>query len=233
MRIQNYIIILFLVVFSSCEENEVPTINPDNLLIGVWSNGTYNPDDETTTYKRVTNLPEEKYAIVFHEDNTFTERTSGWCGTPPLTFFNVDGSFSLQNDIVSILVNSYPNNYALRIIKVTETELTVKRELTSQEIDHRNLMKMLDEIITLANNKSCNNSNGFAFTGYGSKACGGFKSYITYSTKIDVAAFLEEVEEYTEAEDAYNKKWGVFSTCDITPQPTSVVCENGIPTLKY
>lgn len=233
MRIQNYIIILFLAIFSSCEENETPNIDANNLLVGIWSDAAYNPKNETTTYKRVASLPEEKYAIAFHEDNTFTERTSGWCGTPPLTFFNVDGSFSLQNDVVSILVNSYPNSYALRIVNVSETELTVKRELTSQETDHQNLMKLFEEITSLANSKSCNDSNNWTYTAYGSKACGGPQGFIAYSTEIDVTTFLEKVAQYTNTEDAYNNKWGIASTCDLPAQPKSVVCENGKAVLKY
>lgn len=233
MRLEKFLLLSFIIVLFSCEENITPTIDQNNLLIGIWSDGVYDQNKETTTYKRIASLPEEKYAIAFNEDNTFTERTSGWCGTPPLTFFNVDGSFSLQNDVISILVNSYPNSYALRIVNVSETELTVKRELTSQETDHQHLMKLFEEITTIANSKSCNNSNNWTYTAYGSKACGGPQGFIAYSTEIDVTTFLEKVAQYTKAEAAFNKKWGIASTCDLPAQPKSVVCENNVAVLKY
>lgn len=229
-------LILFLLVlpfFISCEVNEEPTIDTDNLLLGFWTNTTYNAEEETTTFSRVANIPDEKYAISFKADNSFLERTSGWCGTPPLSFSNVKGNFSLQENIITINVNSYPSSYAWRIIKLTDTELVVKRELTAQEIDHQKLMKLYDEIFTLAYNQNCTNSNDWSFTAYGSKACGGTQGFIPYSTKIDVAAFLKKVEEYTKAEEAFNKKWEIISTCDIPAQPKSVECNNGYPTLKY
>ena len=234
MEIKKYFLPIFsLILFFSCEINEEPTIDADNLLLGNWTNATYNFDEESTTFSRVANMPEEKYAISLKADNSFLERTSGWCGTPPLSFFNVDGSFSLQENIITINVNSYPSSYSWRIIKLTDTELVVKRELTAQEIDHQKLMKLYDEIFTLAYNQNCTNSNDWSFTAYGSKACGGPQGFIPYSTKIDAAAFLKKVEEYTKAEDTFNKNWGIISTCDLPAQPKSVECKNGYPALKY
>ena len=111
--------------------------------------------------------------------------------------------------------------------------MVIKREVSEQEADHQNLMDLFNEISSLAYSESCNNSNDWTFTAYGSKACGGPQGFIPYATKIDVATFLQKVEEYNAAEDAFNKKWGIVSTCDILPQPKAVVCENGYPTLKY
>ena len=178
-------------------------------------------------------MPKEKYTISFKADNSFSERTSGWCGTPPLTFFNIDGHFSLQENIVTINVDSYPSVYSWRIIKITETELVVKREFTEQETDHQKLMDLFNEISEIAYSKPCSNNNDWTFTAYGSKACGGPQGFIPYSTKIDTDTFLKKVEEYTKGEDAFNKKWEIVSTCDLPAQPKSVECKNGYPTLKY
>lgn len=234
MEIKKYFLpVFFLILLFSCEINEEPTIDADNLLLGNWTNATYNAEKETTTFFRVAKVPTEKYAISFKADNSFLERTSGFCGTPPLSFFNNSGNFSLQENIIIVNVNNYPNVYAWRIIQITDTELVVKRELTEQEIDHRKLMVLFDEILSLAYGEACDNKNDWTFTAYGSKACGGPQGFIPYSTKIDVDAFLKKVEEYTEAENIFNKEWEIISTCDLPAQPKSVECNNGYSTLKY
>ena len=228
--------IFFLVVilfFSSCEENKIPTTNTHNLLIGIWSNGIYNQKEETITYRRISDFPQEKYAMAFYEDNSFIEKTSGWCTTAPLCFFNVIGNYSLQNNMVSIRVNNDSNTYALQILSLSETALTVKRRLTTQKTDHQHLMKLFEEITNMANSKPCNNSNNWTFSAYGSKACGGPQGYIAYSTEIDVTSFLEKITQYTKAEAAYNNKWGVISTCDLPLEPSAVFCKNNTAVLKY
>nr|WP_315258468.1 hypothetical protein [uncultured Flavobacterium sp.] len=106
----------------------------------------------------------------------------------------------------------------------------------SQESDDQNLSEMQTEIIaaSMVNTTPCTNSAEWSFVAIGSKACGGPLGYIAYSLKIDVPEFLKKVENYTKAQEAYNKKWGVFSTCDMMIRPPSGIgCANGKPTLIY
>ena len=228
---KKYILISFFYAFLiSCESKEV-LINPDNLLLGVWLEPTYN--GETTTFKRGNNLPNENYGISFLSNGNFLERTSGWCGTPPLSFFNIDGTFTLSENLITINTNSFPASYAWRIISISENELIVKRELTEQEIDYNGLMELFREISELAYSSTCSNSNTWQFIAYGSKACGGPKGYLPYSNKIDTNTFLEKVEVYSQAEKEYNLKWGIISDCAIANPPKSIECQNGYPILKY
>ncbi|MBF4471197.1 protease complex subunit PrcB family protein [Flavobacterium sp. HJJ] len=106
---------------------------------------------------------------------------------------------------------------------------------STQESDQENLSKAYSEIITasMANTTPCTNPAEWTFTAIGSKACGGSVGFIPYSLKIDVPAFLKKVESYTKAQAAYNKKWGIFSTCDVAIQPSKVDCVNGKPALIY
>jgi hypothetical protein len=105
----------------------------------------------------------------------------------------------------------------------------------SQETENQNLTKMNTEIISasMVNSSPCSNPAEWSFTAIGSKACGGPTGFIAYSLKINVTEFLKKVENYTKAQDAYNKKWGIFSTCDILLPPKRVDCVNGKPTLVY
>ncbi|WP_405563707.1 hypothetical protein [Polaribacter sp. Asnod6-C07] len=234
MHLKNIVILVFAAFFFSCENNmndEEIAIDPDNLLIGNWVEPFY--ENETTTFKRSSILPDEGYGIAFKKTGDFIERTSGWCGTPPLTYFNVDGTFTIANDLISISTASYPSFFGWKIIEITETNLVVKRELTEQEIEHRTLMDLFNEISNIAYGETCSNSNNWAFTAFGSKACGGPQGYLPYSKNIDVASFLQKVETYTEAEKAFNIKWGIVSDCSIISPPKQVECRNGYPILIY
>ncbi|KGL62543.1 hypothetical protein [Polaribacter sp. Hel1_85] len=230
MNFKNIFILLFAVIFFSCENNDT-IIDSDNLLLGSWVEPIY--DGETTTFKRGNSLPNDAYGISFIQNGDFIEHTSGWCGTPPLTFFNIEGTFELENTLISISTKSYPTNYAWRIISLTEQELVVKRELTEQEIDHRNLMDLFNEIQNLAYSVSCSDSSNWLFTAYGAKGCGGPQGYIAYSNQIDTVSFLQKIEIYTEAEKDFNYKYGVVSDCSLPSVPTSVECQNGYPIFKY
>ncbi len=221
----------FLLSIVSCTSNDAEIPISDDLLIGSWVEPIY--DGETTTFKRALALPENDYGISFNLNGVLVERSSGWCGTPPLSFFDYTGQWQLEDSLILITQEHlYPNNYAWRIISLTKTELVVKRELTEQENDFRDLMSLFDALYELKANFSCNNASTWAYTPYGSKACGGPQGYIAYPKEIEVA-FLQKVAVYTEAEHTYNIKWGVFSTCDMPREPTGVECLNGYPTLKF
>ncbi len=235
MQLKNYLILAFAALIFACESNtnidEDIDIDPNNLLLGNWVEPFY--ENETTTYNRSSALPDEGYGITFQKNGEFIERTSGWCGTPPLSYFNVNGSYTKQDNLINISTQSYSTSFGWRIIEVTETKLVVKRELTEQEKDHRALMDLFNEISNIAYGETCSNSNNWTFAAYGAKACGGSQGYLPYSKNIDEASFLEKIETYTEAEKAYNIKWSIVSDCSIISTPKSVACNNGYPTLIY
>jgi len=225
------ILFLFVILIFACDSNNNAIPDPDNLLIGSWVEPDYS--EEQTVFKRAAALPDNGRGILFKANGDFVERSSGWCGTPPLTFSDYNGNWELENALVTINQEFYPINYAWRIVSVSETELIVKRELTEQEIDHQNLMDLYNEIYILSISESCTNADDWLFTAYGAKACGGPQSYIAYSNQIDTDTFLQKVEAYNEAENAYNIKWDIVSTCDVPKQPKGVECQYGFPLLTY
>jgi hypothetical protein len=106
---------------------------------------------------------------------------------------------------------------------------------STKETETQSITKMYDEIISasMVNSTPCTNPAEWSFTAIGSKACGGSTGFIAYSLKINVSEFLKKVENYTNAQAAFNKKWGIMSTCDIILPPKRVDCVNGKPTLVY
>ncbi|WP_203257726.1 hypothetical protein [Hyunsoonleella ulvae] len=223
--------ILICCINMKCEPNEDSVLDTSNLLLGNWSDAQYT--DENITFKRYNTLPEDAYGISFKAKGDLIERSSGWCGTPPLHFSDYDGAWELTDDVITITQDHFPNTYVWRILSVTETELVVTKKLTEQEQDYRALMDLFDDATQLMDGIACENVEEWAYAPYGSKACGGPQGYIAYPKSIDVELFLQKLEVYTQAEQDYNIKWSVFSTCDLTPQPTAVVCENGLPVLIY
>ena len=240
MKIKTYIILVVLIAFISCNKNENAPIVETNLLIGNWSKVIY--ENDQLIFNRVNELPKEEYGLSFKEEYpTFLEKTSGWCGTPPLSFFDIEGTWEIKKDILKIYDAKIPHVegasptllHHFKITSLTNDTLILKRELTEQEKDHRELMVLFNEFYELAKSKNCNDSNNWTFTSYGAKACGGPQGYIAYSKDIDVPLFLEKIEKYSKLENEFNRKWGIISTCDILAEPKKVVCKNGYPVLKY
>ena len=230
MHLKNIFSLVLLTVFFSCEQNE-PSLNENNLLLGSWIEASY--DSEATTYTRGSSLPTEGYGILFSENGEFIERSSGWCATPPLFYEDYIGSFEINETLIKITTTSFPSSYQWRIISLTEKELIVKRELTAREKEHRSLMILFDEIQNLVYAITCNDTLNWTFTAYGTKACGGPQGYIAYATHMDTVAFLKKIELYTEAEKEFNITWGIISDCGISTQTISVACSNGHPMLTY
>ena len=230
MKFKIFYSILFIALLVSCENNE-NTIDADNLLLGHWVQPSYTGDE--TTFSRSSSLPNEAYGVTFNSKGVFIERSSGFCGTPPLTFFNTEGSFKTENTLIEITKDVFPNNFNWRIIELTEQKLVVKRELSEQEIEHRALMDLFNTIENLVYSATCSDANNWTFTAYGSKACGGSQGYLPYSKNIDTVAFLQKIDSYTKAEKEFNIKWKIISTCDIPNEPIAVECRQGYPILVY
>ena len=231
---KNCIYLLISLLIVACDSNEeVITNTSDYSVIGTWAYAT--SDTEQITFVKSAALPENKRGIQFKEDGTFIERTAGWCATPPLTFFDSQGNWERNNSKLSITLNAYPDGYDWQIVSLTENELVVERTITEKEKEHQNLMLLFNEIYELSISVTCIDASEWTFTAYGTQVCGGSPhGFIPYSTNIDVDAFLEKVKAYTEAEDAFNKKWDVVSPCAIIVAPSGVECHpNGYPVLVY
>jgi hypothetical protein len=106
---------------------------------------------------------------------------------------------------------------------------------STQEDEIQNLNDIYSEVIaaSMVNSTPCTNAAEWSFTAIGSKACGGPTGFIPYSLKINSKSFLKKVENYTNKQAAYNKKWGIMSTCDVPQQPSGVDCVDEKPTLIY
>ena len=85
----------FLFLCGACSKDDIE-IDPDNLLIGVWNYSGF--QDNTNIFFRDTEFI-DNHCYRFNSDGTLTERkNSGWCGTPPISYADYSGTWTILND---------------------------------------------------------------------------------------------------------------------------------------
>jgi hypothetical protein len=97
------IVFLFSLAFVSCQKLLDPVETGDPELTGNWINPQYS--DTLVTYSKADELIENELGISFNSDNTLVERKiNGWCGTPPITTADYEGTWTRNDSIVKITV---------------------------------------------------------------------------------------------------------------------------------
>lgn len=98
-------VLLCLVValcFSSCRSSD-PAATQDPSISGAW--GLQSVDDESGTrvYTRLEALTGDRDGYCFGPAGLLLIRDAGWCGTPPLSFSNHEGSWTRESEFVLVL----------------------------------------------------------------------------------------------------------------------------------
>jgi len=87
--------IILISLLLSCTKDKIE-IDPDNLILGIWNYSEYN--DDSQVYIRSNGFTDGP-AYQFNSDGTLMERkNSGWCGTPPVTYADYPGKWTIVND---------------------------------------------------------------------------------------------------------------------------------------
>ena len=122
-------IILAIIITASLTlscENEQVKIDPDNLLIGTWIYKEYSGD--AAVYSRDDEFTDSP-CYRFNPDGTLVERkNAGWCGTPPVTYADYDGKWTIINDTLISITSAYwggTTTYKLDIEELQPTSLKV------------------------------------------------------------------------------------------------------------
>jgi len=102
-----------------------------------------------------------------------------------------------------------------------------------KEDDLAELNNLKEEIELLVNSGVCSENSDCDSIAFGSKACGGPKAYLAFSSSINVELLQQKVANYNALETAFNQKWGIISDCSVVMPPTSVQCINGKCTAVY
>ena len=95
MKIYYILTLVLCSLLLSCTKEEIK-IDPDNLLIGTWDYTGYH--NNMSIYTRSLDFS-DNHCYRFNSDGTLVERNiSGWCATPPVSYDNYDGTWTILND---------------------------------------------------------------------------------------------------------------------------------------
>ena len=110
--------------FFSCEKDNLQ--NTDKLF-GYWVNPTYSDNVEILNKDSTFNTI--NYGFSFLDNGKFIERKiAGWCGTPPVSYENYNGNWTLNDSIININVDYWGGkaSYKWKIVSITDNILKIK-----------------------------------------------------------------------------------------------------------
>ena len=125
MKCKSIFLLAIFFGFLACSQPE--ELAEDQLKItGVWINQQAN--DNTFTYQRAESLIDNEYCFAISPNGKFTEhKNSGFCGTPPISYAEYEGSWTYSDSILHISVPYWGGNstYKWKVLEVDETHISI------------------------------------------------------------------------------------------------------------
>jgi len=122
-----YLLLIFSIVFlTSCENDNELKSEEVELVIGHWVSPVY--IDSLVHYTRATALKEDDFGISFNLGNSLVERqNAGFCGTPPISYANYNGTWSKTGDLINIKVDFWGGKATLlwKVVAVDAKTLSI------------------------------------------------------------------------------------------------------------
>ena len=122
--------LLVTVLMVSCEKASVDlaALGENSGIVGTWIEDGYRGD--TLLLNRSGKLESDRYGFTIQEDGSFTEhKNAGWCGTPPITYDDFDGTWEAVSDSLLDITVAYWGGvmtYQIRIVSVDGHKLTIR-----------------------------------------------------------------------------------------------------------
>jgi hypothetical protein len=86
------VLLAALVLAAGCGDATEPTAAaPADLAGTAWVQAGWDTDGQAMVFRRTDRLAGEVVGYAFGEDGALVYRSFGWCATPPLTYFDVEG----------------------------------------------------------------------------------------------------------------------------------------------
>ncbi len=120
---------IFPIVLLSCKKDDIRNENNLNDLIGSWVDPSYN--ENQIEFEKSAELKDNEYGFTFMADGEFIERkNSGWCGTPPISYADFDGTWMINDSIINITVAYWGGeiDYRWKIVVLHDKKLKVIEE---------------------------------------------------------------------------------------------------------
>lgn len=118
--------------------NDTPAPNLTNLdgyenLLGVWeytANEQLSDSTYAQVYQRVKTISADQPGIIFKQTGKFvSKQNAGWCGTPPISYAEYDGTFNVSDKNVLSIATKYwggKTSYKIEVIELTNKRLMVR-----------------------------------------------------------------------------------------------------------
>ncbi|WP_445710696.1 hypothetical protein [Flavobacterium sp.] len=128
------IIVAFFTVLSSFNKTE-SEISP--FLFQNWIYENYQNGDQSFISKD--RFQKDKSGIAFKENGTIVKRqNSGWCGTPPIDYVNVNGTWKeISESLLEIQYESWNgrNVDTIQIVEISKNKLVLRHIYTIKKKD--------------------------------------------------------------------------------------------------
>ena len=122
------LLVLFTLILCSCkgalESGDIP--HESYVPYGIWIYA--GNDEDTRIYYSAPYFKRDQHGISLEEKNVYVERTAGWCLTPPVTYYNVTGTWEVLDDKNLLITCSscIESTRIMEIIHLSRNELRVK-----------------------------------------------------------------------------------------------------------
>ena len=119
----------FQIEVTSLKDNNLETkFIFSNILKGIW---VYQSENEgIVTYKLSNNFNNDLPGLEFKEDGSFKQRAnSGWCGTPPISYTNYEGTWkeNVENNYeIEVAYWGGSQHYIIELVSLIDNELKIK-----------------------------------------------------------------------------------------------------------
>ena len=87
------------------------------------------------------------------------------------------------------------------------------------------------EINTYINSFGCSESVRCNYIAFGSKPCGGPRTYLVFSNDVNLTHLQDLVTKYNEMDNLYNIQTKAISDCSCLLPPNEIKCINGVCTI--
>jgi len=126
--INKMILFLSMILLIACEKEIEPVTDVSDNLIGYWINPVIN--DTILTYEKANVFIDNDYGFAFKSGQIFIERkNAGWCGTPPISYADFEGTWIKTGSIINITVGYWGGlaDYQWKIISIDKNKLAIVR----------------------------------------------------------------------------------------------------------
>ena len=133
------VILLFALLLTACEKEsvDIEALGENEGIIGTWIENGY--EEDLTLLKHADILDPSKYGFTIADDGSFVERkNAGWCGTPPITYENYEGSWvALSDSLIEITVGYWGGTmtYQMRIVSLDAEDLQIRYLYTEDRLE--------------------------------------------------------------------------------------------------